>query len=113
MDERLSIVIASPFEADLVRRIAEAEPARVRVVYEPDLLPIPRFAGDHGGIARELSDAEAARWRAALRSADILLDFDWLDPISLPVSAPRVRWVQATMSGVGDFLARTGLDGWP
>jgi phosphoglycerate dehydrogenase-like enzyme len=29
------------------------------------------------------------------------------------MTAPRVRWVQATVSGVGDFLARTGLDRWP
>ena len=28
----------------------------------------------------------------------------------LPVTAPRLRWVQATSSGIGEFLKRTGLD---
>jgi phosphoglycerate dehydrogenase-like enzyme len=113
VDERLTVVIASPIEEELVRRIADAEPARVRVIHEPDLLPAPRYVADHDGIPADLTGDDLGRWRGILRRADVLLDFDWLDPASLPMTAPRVRWVQATVSGVGGFLARTGLDRWP
>jgi phosphoglycerate dehydrogenase-like enzyme len=113
MDERLTVVIASAIEEELVRRIAAAEPERVQVLYEPDLLPVSRYFADHDGIPRALSQADLDRWRGILRRADILLDFDWLDPASMPATAPNVRWVQATVSGVGDFLVRSGLDKWP
>jgi len=39
-----------------------------------------------------------------------MFDFDWLEPDHLPVHAPRLQWVQATSSGIGEFLAKTGLD---
>ena len=111
--EPVTVVIASPLEARLAERIAAAEPERTRVVYEPDLLPIARYAGDHDGIPPDLSRSDVDRWQGLLRRADVLFDFDWRDPASLPTSAPRVRWVQATVSGVGDYLARTGLLDWP
>jgi len=109
----VTVVIASPLEARLAERIAAAEPERTRVVYERELLPIARYAGDHDGIPPDLSRADIDRWQGLLRRADVLFDFDWRDPASLPTSAPRVRWVQATVSGVGDYLARTGLLDWP
>jgi glyoxylate/hydroxypyruvate reductase A len=50
-----------------------------------------------------------ARWRAHLAQADVMFDFDWMDPAAIPANAPRVRWIQATSSGIGEFLDRTGL----
>lgn len=108
-DEQLTVLIASPLEARLVERIAAVAPDRIRVLHHPELLPRPRYEGDHHGDRRDLSSAELERWRSLLREADILFDFDWYEPEQMPVNAPNLRWVQATSAGIGEYLARTGL----
>jgi phosphoglycerate dehydrogenase-like enzyme len=104
-----SVLICSPIDAHLVKRIEDSGGDRVRVVYEPGLLPTPRYPGDHNGIPRSLDPPALKRWRAHLSRADVLFDFDWMDPAGIPVNAPRVRWVQATSSGIGEFLVSTRL----
>ena len=106
----LTVVIGSFLEADLVDRIAAAQPSAT-VVYEPGLLPVPRYPCDHTGRPPDLTDAELDRWRQLAASADVFFDFDWLDPASLPDRAPGLRWIQATSAGIGGFMRRTGLDG--
>jgi glyoxylate/hydroxypyruvate reductase len=106
----ITVVVASPLEQRLVDRIASAEPALVRVRYDEDLVPSARYPSDHTGTPPTLSDSDLDRWRSLVREADVLFDFDWLEPECLPTHAPRLRWVQATSSGIGEFLARTGLD---
>jgi len=106
----LTVLVASPLEPELVERIRAGEPERVRVIFEPALLPEPRYVADHKGRVRELGPEERARWLAHLASADVLFDFDWLDEAALPRNAPRLRWVQATSAGIGERLRRTGLD---
>jgi glyoxylate/hydroxypyruvate reductase len=105
----LKILIASPLEPEQVQRIAAAAPGRVKVIYEPDLLPVPRYVADHTGRPRTLSGAQPERWLSHLREADILFDFDWLAPERLALHAPRLRWVQGTSAGIGELLRRTGL----
>ncbi|HTZ90875.1 MAG TPA: D-2-hydroxyacid dehydrogenase [Streptosporangiaceae bacterium] len=105
----LTIVIGSFLEEDLVARIAAAQPSAT-VVYEPELLPVPRYPCDHTGPRRDLPPAELDRWRDLTASADVFFDFDWLDPGSLPHRAPNLRWIQATSAGIGGFMQRTGLD---
>ena len=107
--EPLTVLIGSPLEPALVERIAAVAPGRIKVVFEPDLLPVPRYVADHKGIRRELTAAQEQRWRDHLRAADIMFDFDWMEPEALPVNAPRLRWIQATSAGIGGFLDRTGL----
>jgi glyoxylate/hydroxypyruvate reductase len=104
------VLIASYLEPELVDRIAAAEP-RARVSYEPALLPAPRYPSDHGGVTPELSDTDLARWHGLVARAEVMFDFDWQDPAALPTRAPRLRWIQATSAGIGEFMARTGLDG--
>ncbi len=104
----LRILIASPLEPEQVARIAAA-PGRIEVVFEPDLLPQPRYVADHKGIARELGPQQRQRWLDHLREADILFDFDWMAPERMVEHAPRLRWVQATSAGIGEMLRRTGL----
>jgi phosphoglycerate dehydrogenase-like enzyme len=104
------IVIGTFLEADLVQRVAGAVPS-ARLVYEPDLLPEPRFPCDHTGRPRDLTAADLERWRSLAENADVYFDFDWLDPASMPKRSPRLRWVQATSAGIGGFMRRTGLDG--
>lgn len=106
----MTAVIASPLEPELVERLRAVDRRRLRVVHEPDLIPRPRFASDHGGIPPELDAAGVERWLAILRSAEVLYDLDWYAPADLATNAPRLRWVQASKSGVGEQLRRLGLD---
>jgi glyoxylate/hydroxypyruvate reductase A len=106
----LTIVIGSFLEEEQVSRIAAA-PAAGRVIYEPGLLPVPRFGCDHTGVPRELSADGLDRWRALGAAADVYFDFDWLDPAGMARRSPGLRWIQATSAGIGAFMQRTGLDG--
>lgn len=107
------VVIASPLEPELVERIRDVDRERLRVVHEPDLIPRARHVADHGGEPPDLDERGLARWREALASAEVLFDLDWHDPAALPTSAPNLRWVQASKSGIGEQLRRTGLDRAP
>jgi glyoxylate/hydroxypyruvate reductase len=109
MTDPLTIVIGSYLEPGLAARI-QAAPAAGRVIYEPGLLPVPRYQCDHTGPARPLSDAELDRWRSLTAQADVFFDFDWLDPAGMAKHAPNLRLVQATSAGIGGFMQRTGLD---
>jgi phosphoglycerate dehydrogenase-like enzyme len=111
-EEQLRVLIGSPLEPPHVARIAAADP-RVSVLYEPGLLPEPRYAADHTGVPRELSAAELGAWAALRQQADVSFDFDWQAPADMAANCPRLRWVQATSAGIGGFLERTGLAGAP
>ena len=106
---QLTIVIGSYLEPELVSRI-QAAPSAARVIYEPGLLPVPRYQCDHSGPPRELSAAELDQWRSLTAQADVFFDFDWLDPARMAAHAPNLRWVQATSAGIGALMRRTGLD---
>jgi phosphoglycerate dehydrogenase-like enzyme len=112
VDEQLHVLIASPLEPRHVARIAAADP-RVSVLYEPGLLPVPRYPADHTGVPRQLSRAELGAWASLRRQADVSFDFDWQAPGDMAVNCPQLRWVQATSAGIGGFLDRTGLAGTP
>ncbi len=109
-DDLLRVLIASPLEPQHVARIAAADP-RVSVLYEPGLLPVPRYPADHTGVPRELAAAELDAWAALRRQADVSFDFDWQAPADMVANCPRLRWVQGTSAGIGGFLDRTGLAG--
>jgi len=84
------------------------------VEYHPDLLPRARYPADHTGAPLERSPADEARWRDLLGAATILFDFDPTHRDDLPELAPRVRWVQATSAGIGQFVRRTRYaERWP
>lgn len=107
VDETLEVLIASFIEPHLVERIRQVDP-RVEVIYEPRLLRPPRYPADHKGGPLERTPEEEARWLGFLRRADILFDFDQTHLEDLPEVAPRVRWIQATSSGIGPFVERMG-----
>ena len=104
--------MASPLEPEHAARI-EAADRRVSVLYEPGLLPVPRYPADHTGVPRALSAADLDRWAALRRQADVSFDFDWQAPADMAANCPRLRWVQGTSAGIGGFLERTGLAGTP
>ena len=88
-----------------------AEPERVDVLYAPDLLPLPRYQADHHGPRRQLDDLALKRWATLLSRAEVAFEFDWDKPMELLNRAPRLRWVQASSSGIGPMLVRLGLAG--
>jgi phosphoglycerate dehydrogenase-like enzyme len=103
------VLVASPLEAGQAARIEAADP-RVSVLYEPGLLPVPRYPADHTGTPRALSADDLGRWTGLRQQADVSFDFDWQAPGDMARNCPRLRWVQATSAGIGGFLERTGLD---
>jgi glyoxylate/hydroxypyruvate reductase len=110
MSTDIKVLVCSFLEKEQVERIA-AHPG-VEVRCRPDLLPQPRYPCDHHGPAPALTAAERAEWATLLRQADVCFDFDWDEPAEMPARAPGVKWVQATSSGIGQFMGRTGLAGW-
>jgi phosphoglycerate dehydrogenase-like enzyme len=101
------ILIASWLEEEHVARVRAAAPW-AELIHEPHLLRPPRYAADHKGRDVRRSEEEEARWRAHLARATILFDFDQTHLEDLPEVAPNVRWVQATSSGIGQFVERMG-----
>jgi glyoxylate/hydroxypyruvate reductase len=110
MSTDIRVLVCSFLEKEQVARIT-AHPG-VEVRYRPDLLPQPRYPCDHHGPAPALTAAERAEWATLLRQADVCFDFDWEQPAEMPARAPGVKWVQASSSGIGQFMGRTGLAGW-
>jgi glyoxylate/hydroxypyruvate reductase len=108
-ERSLTVLIASPLEPAHVERIAAVALGRIQVVFEPDLLPEPRYVADHNGRPRDLTPEQRRRWLGHLQAADILFDFDWMAPEELPRNAPRLRWIQGTSAGIGEHLRQTGL----
>ena len=103
-----TILIATYLEPEYVERLRAVSP-RVRVIYEPELIPAARYPADHYNTIVRTPEQEV-RWRALLAQADVLFDFDPTHRRDLPDLAPNVRWVQATSAGIGQFVRRMGYD---
>ena len=70
-----TVVIASYFEEEYVRRIEEVD-GRLRVLYREDLVPPPRWPGDHAGPAEwERSPGDEEAFLRMLGEAEVLYDF--------------------------------------
>jgi phosphoglycerate dehydrogenase-like enzyme len=103
-----TLLITTYLEPEHVEQIRAVSP-RLHVIYEPELIPSARYAGDHyNSITR--SPAQEARWLELLQQADILFDFDPTHRNDLPALAPRVRWVQCSSAGIGQMVRRLGYD---
>lgn len=107
--KRPTILIASYLEPEHVQRVRAVD-ASVEILYEPALLPKPRYAADHTGEPMTRTPEEETRWRSLLARADALFDFDVTNVEELPHLAPRVRWIQATSAGIGQFVKRHRYD---
>jgi phosphoglycerate dehydrogenase-like enzyme len=102
----MRILVSSPLEADQVARIAAFDPG-VEVLHAPDLLPPTRYRNDHKGAPFTRTPEQAARWDAMLREADISFDIPSADDLA---KMPRLRWIQATSTGIGQSIKKLGLD---
>jgi phosphoglycerate dehydrogenase-like enzyme len=101
------VLVASPLESELIDRIRSVD-ARLEVVYRPDLLAEPRYPGDHNPPLQRTAD-QAAEWAALLAQAEVLFDLDGPSASDLEKRAPRLRWIQATSSGVGQWVRKLGI----
>ncbi|MCC6791231.1 MAG: D-2-hydroxyacid dehydrogenase [Thermomicrobiales bacterium] len=109
-EQRTVVMIATPLEAEHVERIAAVDPARVEVIYRPDLMPSTTYQGDHNGPKGWARTPEAEReWRSLLRRADVLWDFSAEEGVDPFEQSPNLRWVQTTSAGVGQMVKRLGV----
>jgi glyoxylate/hydroxypyruvate reductase len=105
-------MIATPLPAELAQQVADVD-ARVRLLYDPSVLPPSRWTGDvTGDPGFERDPAAERRWNELLSGADVLYGIPGNTGSGLVEvlrAAPRVRWVQARNAGageqVGDALA--------
>lgn len=98
-----NVLLASYLEPEHVEAIRRVDD-QLAVFYEPDLVPPPRYAADHVGSPLTRTPEQEARWRRLLRQAHVLFDFDRTHADDLPALTPRVRWIQGTSAGIGQFV---------
>jgi phosphoglycerate dehydrogenase-like enzyme len=104
-----TVLIASYFEEEHIRRIGEVD-ERLRVLYREDLVPPPRWPGDHDGPEDwRRSPEEDEEFLAMLGEAEILYDFPRGHARDLTRVAPKLRWLQASMAGAGEVAKKFGL----
>jgi phosphoglycerate dehydrogenase-like enzyme len=104
-----TVVVTSYFEEEYIRRIREVD-ERLRVLYREDLVPPPRWPGDHAGPEeweRTLANEEA--FLSMLSEAEILYDFPGGHIGDLVQAAPKLQWVQGSMAGAGEVAQKAGL----
>jgi phosphoglycerate dehydrogenase-like enzyme len=103
----VNVLLASPIEAELVKQIAAVDP-RLHVVYRGDLLGQPRYAGDHFSPIHRTPE-QTVEWHQLLAEAEVMLDVDQPSAAEIVKRAPRLRWIQSSSSGVGEWIRRLGL----
>ena len=104
-----TVVIASYFEDEFVRRIEEVD-GRLRVLYREEFVPPPMWPGDHAGPDDWSRNPEGEEeFLAMLGEAEILYDFPRGHVRDLTEVAPKLRWVQGSMAGAGEVAEKAGL----
>src|SRR3712207_383199 len=104
-----TVVVASYFEEEHVRRFREVDD-RLKVLYRPDLVPPPRWEGDHNGPESwERTPEEEEEFLGMLSEAEVLYDFPRGHVEDLTEVAPGLRWVQGSMAGAGEVARAAGL----
>jgi phosphoglycerate dehydrogenase-like enzyme len=104
-----TVVVTSFFEEEHLRRIREVD-ERLRVLYREDLVPPPRWPGDHTGPEGWRRSPEGEEeFAAMLGEAEVLYDFPRGHVRDLTQVAPNLRWVQASMAGAGEVAEKAGL----
>jgi phosphoglycerate dehydrogenase-like enzyme len=105
----VTVVIGSYFEEEHVRRIREVD-ERLRVLYREDLVPPPRWPGDHVGPEEwRRSPEDEEEFLAMLAEAEVLYDFPPGHVRDLMEVAPNLCWVQGSMAGAGEVAKKAGL----
>jgi len=109
--DRVRVIVGFPLETELVERI-RACPFIDELIFEPDLLPRPRYPNDHAGAPLVLEAAANERWHALLRRADVLFGYPGETSASLAQAlevGQGIRFVQGTSAGMGAHVQRARL----
>jgi phosphoglycerate dehydrogenase-like enzyme len=104
---RQKVLITTPLEPEQVESLRLRHPD-FEIVYPEELLAIPRYAGHHVAAPTD-SPERLLAWRELLAGTDILFDFGPSALHAELTGLPRLKWIQATSSGVGQFARRVGL----
>lgn len=111
-EDRVEVMIATPLEEELARRI-EAADDRIRLLYDPELLPPPRYVSDHKGDPTFQRDEQGERrWREMLGHTEVLFGVPGESALGLSEAlerCPNLRWVQATNAGAGQQIREAEL----
>lgn len=110
---RAPVLIASWLGPEHVAKIAAAGGDRIELLYEPDILPRPRYEADHYAPQVDLTQEQVCRWQDLVGRAEVMFDFDWEGQPALAERAPNLRWLQSTSSGVVARVKKAGLTGSP
>ena len=106
-----TVTIASYLEqehVDSIRGVGEG----LRVLYREDLVPPPRWPGDHAGPPGWRRTEEGEReFLGMLGEAEVLYDFPRGYVVDLLRVAPKLKWVQGSMAGAGEVAEKAGLLG--
>src|SRR3712207_9362007 len=91
----VTVIIGSYLEEEHVERIRGVD-ERLRVLYREDLVPTPRWPGDHVGPPGWRRTPEGdEEFLAMLAQAEVLYDFPRGHVEDLVRVAPELRWGQA------------------
>lgn len=108
----MTVAIAAPLKPEHAELLEQAEP-RLRVLYEPDLLPPMRFHADFSGDPEfRRSAAGQKRYENMLDSADALYGVPDVDAQALRRTVavnPRLRWVHTMAAGGGSLIKAADL----
>src|SRR5918998_4913859 len=105
----VTVVVTSYLEEEHVRRIREVD-ERLRVLYREELVPPPRWPGDHAGPeAWERKPENEEEFLSMLSEAEVLYDFPSGHVEDLIQVAPKLQWVQGSMAGGGGGAEKGGL----
>ena len=104
-----TVIIGSYLEEEHVERIRGVGEG-LRVLYREDLVPPPRWPGDHAGPPEWRRTEEGEReFLAMLGEAEVLYDFPRGHVGDLLRVAPNLEWVQGSMAGAGEVAEKAGL----
>jgi phosphoglycerate dehydrogenase-like enzyme len=104
-----TVVVTSYFEEEHIRSIREVD-GRLQILYREDLVPPPRWPGDHSGLEGWRRPPEGEEeFLAMLAEAEVLYDFPRGHVRDLAEVAPNLSWVQGSMAGVGEVAKKAGL----
>src|SRR6266567_4881792 len=103
----VNVLIASPLELEYVERLRAVDP-RLRITYRPELVGTPRYPADHHPPVQR-SAIHEAEWAELLADAEVLLDVDGPSVSDFARRVPKLRWIQASSSGIGEWVRKLAI----
>lgn len=110
--DSVKVMITTPLERELVQKIERTSP-HLEILYDPALLPPPRYPSDHQGDRTFRRTMEGKRrWEEMLYSAEVLFGIPDGESEGLTYvlrRSPHLRWIQATSAGAGEHVRMAEL----